>query len=377
MKMQKTLSLFAALMLACSLFLPGKAMAASTITATVTDSSVLINGKSQQFMAYNINGNNYFKLRDLAYVLNGTTKQFDIEWDGSKNTITLIKGQVYIPSGGEMKTVADKSSKTGVVSTSPVYLNGTQLHVEAYNINGYNYFKLRDVMNEKANDVNIAWNADKNSINMDTSKSYLSYTVSNSATQATAEDVYSSCSSSVFYLKIYDKSGNLKSSGSGFFLDANGKAVTNYHVVEGASSATIQTTDGLEYDVDSILGYDANKDIAIIKINGKGFTPVTIGDSDVVKGGQKVYAIGSPYGLENSISEGIVSFPNRVLDDNMTYIQTTAPLSVGNSGGALINTAKEVIGITTLGYADGQNINFAIPINEIQSITMLSASKKL
>lgn len=362
-------------MLTCTLFLPQGVMASSTISAKVTDSSISINGETQQFTAYNINGNNYFKLRDLAYVLNGTTKQFDIDWDNSKNAITLIKGQTYIPSGGEMEISTDKSSKSGVASTSSVYLNSAPVAVQAYNIDGYNYYKLRDIMNENVDDVNIVWNADNNSINMNTSKSYLSDTMS--VAEATAEEVYSSCSSSVFYLKIYDRNNILIESGSGFFIDADGKAVTNYHVITDAYSATIKTTDGKEYNVDSVLGYDSVKDIAIIKIDGKGFTPVTIGDSDAVKGGQKVYAIGSPYGLENSISDGIVSYPNRVLEDGLTYIQITDPLSPGNSGGALINTSKEVIGITSSGYTDAQNINFAIPINEIKDIEMLASPRKL
>ncbi len=181
----------------------------------------------------------------------------------------------------------------------------------------------------------------------------------------TSEEIYEKCSPAVFYIEVYDATGYAKGSGSGFFLDENGTAVTNYHVIEDASSAMITlSSNQKEYKVEGIYDYNKEKDWAILKVEGSGFPSLKIGDDSSIIGGSSVYAIGSPMGLQNTISEGLISNTNRVLDD-IPYIQTTAAISHGSSGGALLNKYGEVIGITSAGFTDGENLGLAIPVSLI------------
>lgn len=168
-------------------------------------------------------------------------------------------------------------------------------------------------------------------------------------------------------------------SGSGFILTSDGYIVTNYHVVEDAESIKVTTYDGNSYEA-KLIGYDENNDVAVLKIEVKGLTPVTIGDSDNMNVGDSVVAIGNPLGeLTFSLTTGAVSALNRnVTIDNtaMTLIQTDCAINSGNSGGALFNSHGEVIGITNAKYSSSgrnssasiDNIGFAIPMNSVYGI---------
>jgi len=185
---------------------------------------------------------------------------------------------------------------------------------------------------------------------------------SEAGTVLSAKDIYAKCSPGVFYIETYDSDSKLLGTGSGFFITEDGKAITNYHVIEGASYVKIVTSDGRVLWADSLLGASTSKDMAILQIPGDGFNYLKIGDASKVEGGQTIYAIGSPLGLENTISQGIISNPKRSID-GQTFFQISAPISPGSSGGSLINEYGEVIGITTGGFINGQNLNLAVPIN--------------
>jgi len=158
--------------------------------------------------------------------------------------------------------------------------------------------------------------------------------------------------------------------GSGFILDKNGFIVTNYHVIEGADEIQVKLKDGNEYPAE-IIGKDASTDLALIKIKAGGDLPVLpLGDSDAMEIGQWVLAIGSPFGLEHTVTAGIISAKGRVIgagpyDD---FIQTDASINPGNSGGPLINMLGEVVGINTAIVAGGDGIGFAIPVNIAREI---------
>ena len=119
-------------------------VSAADVNAKPTPQKVFVNGKETAFDAYNINGNNYFKLRDLAYALNGTAKQFEVTWDEKNNAIKLTSNKSYTVIGGEMKSKGT-GNKTAVPTTSKIYLDGKEVSFTAYNIEGNNYFKLRDI----------------------------------------------------------------------------------------------------------------------------------------------------------------------------------------------------------------------------------------
>lgn len=141
-----------------------------TVSAAIPNSStVLVNGKAVTFDAYTINQNNYFKLRDLAKVLSGTEKQFEVTWDGSKNAINMTSGLPYTVVGGEM-TPGDGTDKTANLNTSIIYLNGQPIQLTAYTINENNYFKLRDI--GATFDFDVTWDGARNTIVIDTTQNY-------------------------------------------------------------------------------------------------------------------------------------------------------------------------------------------------------------
>ena len=171
-----------------------------------------------------------------------------------------------------------------------------------------------------------------------------------------------------------------QASGSGFIITSDGYILTNYHVISGSKTVTVATYDHNTYDA-KVIGYDASNDIAVIKIDAENLKPVTLGDSDTLRVGENVYAIGNPLGeLTFSLTGGIVSALSRnVRTDagtSMSLIQTDCAINSGNSGGALFNTRGEVIGITNAKYsssgmgneAEIDNIGFAIPINSVKRI---------
>jgi len=170
--------------------------------------------------------------------------------------------------------------------------------------------------------------------------------------------------------------GPRRSLGSGFVLDADGYIITNHHVVDEATEIVVRLNDEKEYKAE-IVGGDAKTDIAVIKIaDAKGLVPVPLGDSDELKVGEWVVAVGSPFGLDHTVTAGIVSAKGRRINrpDQSPYddfIQTDAAINPGNSGGPLVNLKGQVVGINTAIYSrSGGNIGigFAIPINLARQI---------
>lgn len=156
-----------------------------------------------------------------------------------------------------------------------------------------------------------------------------------------------------------------RSLGSGFIIDQEGYIVTNNHVVSEADKITVVLANEEEFDA-KIIGRDPYTDIALIKIDAaKKFPHVELGDSDALKVGEWVVAIGNPFGLAHTVTAGIVSAKGRVIGSGPydDFIQTDASINPGNSGGPLINMNGRVIGINTMIIAGGQGIGFAIPIN--------------
>ncbi len=158
--------------------------------------------------------------------------------------------------------------------------------------------------------------------------------------------------------------------GSGFVMSREGYILTNNHVVEDADQIKVKLANGKEYD-GKVVGRDPKTDLALVKVEGSSdLHPLKLGNSDDLEVGSWVVAIGSPFGLEQTVTAGIVSAKGRVIGSGPydNFIQTDASINPGNSGGPLINMKGEVIGINTAIIASGQGIGFAIPINMAKEI---------
>jgi serine protease Do len=171
--------------------------------------------------------------------------------------------------------------------------------------------------------------------------------------------------------EVPDRELKRRSLGSGFIIDKEGYIVTNNHVVEKADEISVRVI-GKEYKARTI-GRDPKTDLALIKLSApvKDLQPLALGDSDKMRVGDWVIAIGNPFGLEETVTKGIISATGRVIGAGQydNFLQTDAPINPGNSGGPLLNLKGEVIGITTAIVASGQGIGFAIPINTARLIT--------
>lgn len=191
--------------------------------------------------------------------------------------------------------------------------------------------------------------------------------------EPTAKQIYESTAPSV--VTINAQSNGVENTGTAFFINNGSTIVTNFHVIKNCTTAFITLANGEEYSVESVLGYSEEKDIAILKVSYTNGVPLEIRETDVVTG-EKVYAIGNSLGfLSGSLSEGIISTAQREFDGK-TYIQTTASVTNGNSGGPLIDSYGKVIGIVSAGFGEGLDLNFAVPVSQIATIDV-SIPKKL
>ena len=202
----------------------------------------------------------------------------------------------------------------------------------------------------------------------------------------TAAEVYAKNVNSTVGIQTSITSTNLwgqqttsAASGSGFILTAEGYIVTNYHVIQNANSVTVSTYGGASYNA-KIVGYDESNDLAVLKIEATGLSPVVLGSSEKLNVGDTVLAIGNPLGeLTFSLTTGVVSALNREVTFSggtvMDLLQTDCAINSGNSGGALFNLYGEVVGITNAKYSGSSssgasidNIAFAIPIDSVRAI---------
>ena len=197
----------------------------------------------------------------------------------------------------------------------------------------------------------------------------------------TARQISDLTSDAVFYIEVFETQDDYLdeyeyATGSGFLIGSDGTAVTNYHVIEDTLAAAATMKNGKVYPIEKVLYYDMERDIAVIRLSHRAkdgstaasFPALKMRDSSAVHNGDKVFAIGSPLGLQNSITDGIVSNAQRLINDEpYPYIQMTAAISPGSSGGVLLNEYGEAIGITTAYLVDGQSLNLAVPLDWIMT----------
>jgi hypothetical protein len=179
-------------------------------------------------------------------------------------------------------------------------------------------------------------------------------------------EIYSRYSPSIVSIKTKDKHGNEIGIGSGFVVSKDGIIVTNSHVIVSAHRCEVKAGEKVFREAYLINNFP-DIDLAVLKINAEGLSPLVIGDSDGLVSGQFIVALGNPLGLEQSVSSGIISAIRSSRD--IKLIQMTAPISPGSSGGPVLNERGEVVGIATIAsFFMAQNVNFAVPINYLKKI---------
>ncbi len=178
-----------------------------------------------------------------------------------------------------------------------------------------------------------------------------------------------------FFRQFFGGSGTMPSQkevvrgvGSGFIINANGQILTNAHVVDRADTVSVTLKDGRTFQ-GKVMGEDPVTDVAVVKIQADRLPVLTLGNSDQLKPGDAVIAIGNPLGLDNTVTSGIISATGRsVSDKRVAFLQTDAPINPGNSGGPLLNSQGQVIGMNTAIIQGAQGIGFAIPIDTAKRI---------
>jgi S1-C subfamily serine protease len=193
----------------------------------------------------------------------------------------------------------------------------------------------------------------------------------------TISDIARDSLKSVVTIVTTDAAGGTLEQGSGFIVSSDGKIVTNHHVIAGADSAVVKLSDGGIYGVEGIVGDDKEKDVAVLKLkaSGREFPFLPRGDSAQLRVGDEIVAIGSPLGLEGTVSTGVVSSKRTFPGSQLEVLQITAPISPGSSGGALLNSKGEVVGVPFVQMVGGQNLNFAIPITNVLPLLVDAPAK--
>lgn len=170
----------------------------------------------------------------------------------------------------------------------------------------------------------------------------------------------------VLYLEVYDRAEECIATGSGFLVGDRTTLVTNYHVIDEAHYLLVMTQDGeTAARADVVLAYDEDMDLAVLRCDREvGVQPLTLGNSETVRQGDKIYAAGYPLGIANTLSDGIVS--SKYVDElGVELLQITAAISEGSSGGALLNENGQVVGVVCATYTEGQNMNLAVAVNQL------------
>ncbi|MBQ4087760.1 MAG: trypsin-like peptidase domain-containing protein [Clostridia bacterium] len=263
------------------------------------------------------------------------------------------------------------NSKTMFVNGKPKYLDVAPVIVDARTL-----VPLRAVA--ESFDCEVEWKQMNRSVFIRTDSDF-----TYQKPVLTAAEIYEKLIPSVFYIENSSTADTIKGTGSGFFITADGLAVTNFHVISGFDSATVTTIRGDSFPVERIIDVNEEQDLAFIRISktsteGKtvpAFPVVPIGNSDHIKAGQTVYTLGNPEGNKYTISSGIIGNANQLFQEGGVdgyFIQITAPVSHGSSGGALVNEFGEVIGVNAAADLKAQNVNFSIPINKIKMLDAAS-----
>src|SRR5450759_74432 len=313
-----------AILLAVS-FAPYSALGQASGTQTIIvlqvgKPSMTVNGVSKSIDVQGtvpviVEGRTFLPIRAVVEALNGT-----IAWTAADQKVTIIMGSDVL------ELLIGKS--TARVNGTPMSVDPANPKVVHFIIGGRTMLPVRFVAERLGGTV--AWNDA-------TKAATLTFGSATTLTVLSVTEIAKKVES-VVYIEVAFGDGK-GASGSGFIISPDGRIVTNYHVIDGAASGKVVLNDGTTFTDIKVLGWDKVGDLAIIKVPGTGLPAVTTGNSDAAQIGEAVVAIGSPLGLQNTVSTGIISARRE------GYLQTTAPISHGSSGGALFNMMGEVLSL--------------------------------
>ncbi|MDQ6912827.1 MAG: trypsin-like peptidase domain-containing protein [Verrucomicrobiota bacterium] len=177
------------------------------------------------------------------------------------------------------------------------------------------------------------------------------------------------CRPAVLLVTISNSGGGTIATGTGFLISADGFLVTNAHVIRAGTKAVAKMEDGRVFQVQGAVDWDAKNDVAVLRVDGKELPHLNLQRRVSSEVGERIAVVGSPLGLEGSISDGIVS-AFREDENGRRLIQITAPISQGSSGSPVLNASGEVIGVATLLLRDGQSLNFAVPVDAVKALSI-------
>ncbi|RUT36452.1 trypsin-like serine protease [Paenibacillus zeisoli] len=333
------------LVLFLSLILP------ATVFGADQGINVYIDGVKLQFTSKPIqeNGTTLVPLRTIFEGLGANVK-----WDAKTQTVKASKNGVNI----EIKLGQKFALRNGTKIT---------LTTKPRTINGVTYVPLRFIGESFGNTIEVKGQVINIISPQPPSFEYdgSSNTTAQPSTNFSVQEI-GKLSNRVVYIETYDSSNKPLATGSGIVVSSDGKILTNFHVIEGASSVKIEFNDQRSFTTSTLLVKDEDLDLALLKIPATNLQYVKIGDSTSLQLGEEVVAIGSPLGYKNTLTSGVVSQTIRKVD-GQNYIQISTPIDHGSSGGALFNMKGELVGVTSAGVQSSANINLAIPSSDVKT----------
>lgn len=304
-------------------------------------------------------------------LINGYSLNLDVPPQIHNNRVMVPMSPIFRALGadvtwvGESQTILGKKNLTSItlqVGKNDATLNGASLTLDSppVIIDGKTLLPLSFIA--LALGAEVVWDAPSETVS-----------VIISDTLPSNKNIMEKLGPTVVEVTAIGKNGEAHAYGSGVIVESDGKIVTNYHVVDGATQVEVKLDNDKTFTCNGMLTYDKELDIAVLKIEAMGIPIAELGDSDEVITGDRILTIGCPQGLERTMSDGLVSAIRTF--EKQKYIQISAPIDHGSSGGALIDKTGKVIGITCATIEYAQNLNFAIPINNVKTILKTENSK--
>lgn len=341
-----------------SLFAGDKPQTIKKLSVNENPLVIKIDNKQVKLQHFLINGNVYFSARDIA-----TQLDRDFAFDASTGTLSITD---KVPTKPVLKPSTTEQTDKDVLVTIDNW--GSAVKKE-YKINDGDWQPYSAPVSMNRNGTLYA----RGTNGADIQSEVASLEVKNIRKLLSKVEV-SQLSNWAVKIFCYDINGRTLGTGSGFIVTSDGKIVTNFHVVDMVPIIKVMTSDESMYDVIGMTAYDAENDIAILKIDAKELPVAVLGDSSNVVLGEEVVTFGYPLGKGLTVTFGNVSSLNA---NSSRDIQISAPISPGNSGGPLLNMYGEVVGVNYLSTINAQNMNYAIPINKIKPLLAANTAKAL